>query len=107
MKISVLGCGRWGSFIGWYLVNNGHKVIQWGRKDSPSFTVLKENGKNEYVELDERITLTDDLKYAVTNSDIIIIFRYYYSGLDCKKFFKVPGTNSMMCVCVCVCVCVY
>ena len=73
MKISVLGCGRWGSFIGWYLVNNGHKVIQWGRKDSPSFTVLKENGKNEYVELDERITLTDDLKYAVTNSDIIII----------------------------------
>ena len=50
MKISVLGCGRWGSFIGWYLVNNGHKVIQWGRKDSPSFTVLKENGKNEYVE---------------------------------------------------------
>lgn len=73
MKISVLGCGRWGSFIGWYLANNGHKVIQWGRKNSPSFTVLKEYGKNEYVDLDERITLTDDLEYSVTNSETIII----------------------------------
>ncbi len=73
MNISVLGCGRWGSFIGWYLVNNGHNVIQWGRPDSQSFNVLKNTGKNEYVELDKRINLTDDLKFAVENSDIIII----------------------------------
>ncbi len=73
MNISVLGCGRWGSFIGWYLVNNGHNVIQWGRTDSQSFNVLKNTGKNEYVELDKRINLTDDLKFAVDNSDIIII----------------------------------
>ena len=73
MNISVLGCGRWGSFIGWYLVNNGHNVIQWGRSDSQSFNVLKSTGKNEYVELDKRINLTDDLKFAIDNSDIIII----------------------------------
>ena len=62
MKISVLGCGRWGSFIGWYLVNNGHKVIQWGTAGNYSFDVLKNTKKNEYVELDERIDLTSDLK---------------------------------------------
>lgn len=73
MKISVLGCGRWGSFIGWYLVNNGHKVIQWGTAGNYSFDVLKNTKKNEYVELDERIDLTSDLKYAVENSDIIVI----------------------------------
>ncbi len=73
MNISVLGCGRWGSFIGWYLVNNGHNVVQWGRKDSQSFNVLKSAGKNEYVELDKRITLSDDLKFAIESSDIIII----------------------------------
>lgn len=73
MKISVLGCGRWGSFIGWYLVNNGHKVIQWGTEGNYSFDVLKNTGKNEYVELDKRILLTADLKFAVKSSDVIII----------------------------------
>ena len=73
MKISVLGCGRWGSFIGWYLVNNGHKVIQWGTEGNYSFDVLKNTGKNEYVELDKRILLTADLKFAVESSDVIII----------------------------------
>ena len=58
MKISVLGCGRWGSFIGWHLCNNGHKVIQWGTEGHNSFDVLKNTGKNEYVELDKRIELT-------------------------------------------------
>ena len=73
MKISVLGCGRWGSFIGWYLVNNGHKVIQWGTAGNYTFDVLKNTGKNEYVELDKRIDLTSDLEYAVKKSDVIII----------------------------------
>ena len=73
MKISVLGCGRWGSFIGWYLVNNGHDVIQWGTEGNYTFDILKNTGKNEYVELDKRINLTSDLSYAVQSSDIIII----------------------------------
>ena len=73
MNISVLGCGRWGSFIGWYLVNNNHKVIQWGTEGNYSFDVLKNTGRNEYVELDKRIDLSSDLKYAVENSNIIII----------------------------------
>lgn len=73
MKISVLGCGRWGSFIGWYLVNHGHDVIQWGTEGNYSFDVLKNNGKNEYVDLDKRINLSSDLGFAINSSDIIII----------------------------------
>jgi glycerol-3-phosphate dehydrogenase (NAD(P)+) len=73
MKISVLGCGRWGSFIGWYLVRNGHDVIQWGTEGNYSFDVLKNTGKNEYVSLDDRINLTSNLKYAIEESDIIVI----------------------------------
>ncbi len=73
MKISVLGCGRWGSFIGWYLVNTGHNVIQWGTEGNYSFDVLKNTGRNEYVELDKRIDLSPNLEYAVNSSDIIII----------------------------------
>ena len=47
MKVSVLGCGRWGSFIAWYLCNHGHGVYSWGPEEDYSYQVLKETGKNE------------------------------------------------------------
>ena len=73
MKISVLGCGRWGSFIAWYLCNHGHDVYSWGPEDDYSYKVLKETGKNEYVDLDSRIHLTCDLKEAIDHAEVIII----------------------------------
>ena len=74
MKISVLGCGRWGSFIAWYqstVLKN--QVISWGPEGEYSYEILKNTGKNEYVELDKNITLPCDLKYAVESADVIII----------------------------------
>ena len=66
-KISVLGCGRWGSFIAWYLATKkGKEVYSWGPEEDYSYQVLKNTGKNEYVTLDERITLTCDLAAAVS-----------------------------------------
>ncbi len=73
MKISVLGCGRWGSFIAWYLCQQGHDVCSWGPEDDYSYKILKETGKNEYVPLDKRIALTCDLREAVERADVIII----------------------------------
>ena len=70
MKVSVLGCGRWGSFIAWYLKN---EVVSWGPEGDYSYEILKTTGKNEYVELDKSIRLTCDLEYALAASDIIII----------------------------------
>ena len=72
MKVSVLGCGRWGSFIGWYLARQNHRVCQWGREGGKSFEQLK-SGKNEYVELDKRINLTNDLKAALDFGDVVVI----------------------------------
>lgn len=74
MKVSVLGCGRWGSFIAWYqatILKN--EVISWGPEGEPSYEILLTQGKNEYVTLDKSICLTCDLKKAVESSDIIII----------------------------------
>lgn len=74
MKISVLGCGRWGSFIAWYQATVlKNQVISWGPEGDYSYEVLKNTGKNEYVTLDSSITLTCDLKLALEKSDIIII----------------------------------
>ncbi len=73
MKISVLGCGRWGSFIAWYLSRRGFDVMNWGPEEDASYRVLKETGRNEYVALDEKITLTADLERAVNFAEVIVI----------------------------------
>ena len=69
MKISVLGCGRWGSFIAWYLSRQGNEVYSWGPEGDPSYEVLKNTGRNEYVALDEKIVLTCNLEEAVSRGD--------------------------------------
>lgn len=74
MNITVLGCGRWGSFIAWYhatVLKN--KVTLFGEEGRAAYEVLKNTGRNEYVALAEGITLTCDLKAALDASDIIII----------------------------------
>ena len=74
MKITVLGCGRWGSFIAWYhatVLKN--EVTLFGEEGRAAYDVLKNTGRNEYVALAEGITLTSDLKYALDASEIIII----------------------------------
>jgi len=73
MKISVLGCGRWGSFLAWYLDNIGHNVKLWGLENGETFKILKDTGKNEYVTLSAGIELTADLEYAASMSDVLII----------------------------------
>lgn len=73
MKISVLGCGRWGSFIAWYLSRLGNEVTSWGPEGDPSYEILKNTGRNEYVALDEKIALTCDLECAVRTAEVIVI----------------------------------
>ena len=73
MKISVLGCGRWGSFIAWYLSRLGNEVTSWGPEGDPSYEILKNTGRNEYVALDEKIALTCDLERAVRRAEVIVI----------------------------------
>lgn len=73
-RISVLGCGRWGSFIAWYLATKkGREVWSWGPEEDYSYQVLKTTGRNEYVTLDASITLTSDLRAAVERAEIIVI----------------------------------
>ncbi len=73
MNISVLGCGRWGSFITWYLAMQGFTVTAWGRPESRALSTLRETGKNEYVTLPPHVKLTDDLTVAVASADVIMV----------------------------------
>lgn len=74
MNVSVLGCGRWGSFLAWYQAAVlGNSITLWGERGRRSFEKLKRDGKNEYITLHPAIVLTDDLSLAVNSADVIII----------------------------------
>ena len=102
LKISVLGCGRWGSFIAWYLASKkGYDVYSWGPEEDYSYQVLKSTGKNEYVALDPRITLTCDLEQAVGHADIVIISissQGVRGFIDKIKAFNVSDKTFVLCM---------
>ena len=73
MNFTLLGCGRWGSFIAWYLNKQGNDVTVWGLDGDPIVEDLFKTRKNEYVEFPDSIELTKDLNYALNKSEYIII----------------------------------
>ncbi len=73
LKISVLGCGRWGSFIAWYLDKIGHEVKMWGRRDSHHLQEIKTLRRNSYLKFPKSINVTDDLEECLKFSNTIII----------------------------------
>ncbi|MBR6800336.1 MAG: NAD(P)H-dependent glycerol-3-phosphate dehydrogenase [Eubacteriaceae bacterium] len=73
MKVSVLGCGRWGGFIAWYLDRTGHTVTSWGLEGTKEITELMQTHKNKYLSMPQSVTLTTDLDMAVETADVIII----------------------------------
>lgn len=73
MRISVLGCGRWGSCIAWYLNKIGHDVMSCGLADAPDFIQLAKTHKNDYLEFPMSIEVSSDLKKAVDRAEVIII----------------------------------
>lgn len=73
LKISVLGCGRWGSFIAWYLDSIGHNVTLWGRPGSPHLEEIKTTHSNGMLTFRDSLHLTNDLEQTVQTAQVIII----------------------------------
>ena len=50
MNISVLGCGRWGAFLAWYLGRmEQHNVLLYGRERSWRMAQLRETRKKRFI----------------------------------------------------------
>lgn len=64
MKISMIGSGRWGTFIAWYLDSIGHEVKLYGPADTPHMQQLTATRSNGLV------TLRDSTKLVYHLSDI-------------------------------------
>ena len=73
LKITVVGCGRWGSCIAWYLDSVGHDVTLYGRENSPHYVAFLKDRTNGLVTLPESIALLCDLEEALRRSDTIVL----------------------------------
>ncbi len=73
MNITVIGCGRWGCFLAWYLDRLHHSVTLYGRESSMRFQELKNTRKNQYMSIGEKIKLSSDLKSSTENADYILV----------------------------------
>lgn len=72
MKITVIGAGRWGSLITWYLDTLHHDVTLYGPAETPHMQSFIKTRKNDLLELPESVNLCTNLEEAL-NSDVIII----------------------------------
>ena len=73
MKVSVLGCGRWGSCIAWYLDKIGHEVCSCGLEEAPELQQLLNERRNDYLSFPDSITVTYDHRFAVERAEVIVI----------------------------------
>ncbi len=72
MKVSVIGCGRWGTFLAWYLDRSGQEVTLYGRKGSRRMEGLLVTRTNGVTTLPESVELTQDLD-RVLDCQVLVI----------------------------------
>ncbi len=72
MNITVIGCGRWGSFIAWYLDKIGQTVTLYGRSSSKHMQDFYNTRCNGLLTLKDSVCLTSKLD-SVKQAQVIVI----------------------------------
>lgn len=101
MDITVIGCGRWGSFIAWYLDKIGHRVSLYGRESSAHMRRFIASRSNDYLTLPESVHLVTNLSQAVADSETIVISinSQGLSGLmEELRPFDLRGRSFVLCM---------
>ena len=72
-KVSLIGCGRWGTFLAWYVANYGKadEVRMYDIPTSPNFIELKNTRKNSYLSLSDNMFLFDNLPAVMIGRGLI------------------------------------
>ncbi len=100
MKIFTIGCGRWGTFISWYLDSIGHNVTLYGKSGAEDIKSLMATRKNSTVTLTDTVKLTCDLS-EIEGADGIVISigsQGLASLLDEISPCKIDGKTIILCM---------
>ncbi len=100
MNVTVLGSGRWGTFLAVYH-SRKNNVVLWGREQSKDFQELIQTRKNSYLELPDNLILEADLGKALAHSNYIVISISAQNLRDfCHKIneYNVKGKTFILCM---------
>ncbi len=100
MDISVIGCGRWGSLIAWYLDRKGLNVSLYGRATSKNMQRIINERNNEYITIPDSIVLTTQIEDAAKSNIIIVSVasQALRSVLSELKDFDLRGKTVVLCM---------
>lgn len=72
-SISVIGCGRWGGFLGYYCAKYlKSDVLFLGVPQDPAYQSLVKSGNNGYCQMPPNVRLTTDMGECLKNDFIIV-----------------------------------
>lgn len=101
-RLSLIGCGRWGTFLGWYAANyckdNVSGVDMYDIPTSPNFIELRDTRKNPYLSLSDNMVLHDKIEDVLKNDTIIVsIGCQHFRGL-CKQLntYNLDGKTFLL-----------
>ncbi len=72
MKITVIGPGRWGSLITWYLDTKHHDVTLYGLENSKEMQGFLKDRSNSLLTLPQSVKLSTDLS-CIMDSEVVVI----------------------------------
>lgn len=97
---SLIGCGRWGTFLGWYSVNYAkfENVDMYDIPTSPNFIELKETRKNPYLSMTDNMILHENIEDVLKNDFIIISIGCQHFRSLCKQLngFNIAGKTFLL-----------
>jgi glycerol-3-phosphate dehydrogenase (NAD(P)+) len=75
LTATVIGCGRWGSLIAWYLAGKkGYRVTLYGRPESAHMQRFLAERRNDLLTLPDSVRLSTDLRVcAEADNQVILI----------------------------------
>ncbi|MEG1862384.1 MAG: NAD(P)H-dependent glycerol-3-phosphate dehydrogenase [Oscillospiraceae bacterium] len=100
MNVTVLGSGRWGTFLAVYH-SRKNDVKLWGREEGLDFQELLKTRKNSYLELPDNLILEPDLEKALNFAEYIVIS---ISAQQLRNFcqrineYDVSGKTFILCM---------
>lgn len=102
MKVTVCGCGRWGSFLAWYAAQQcSHTVTLYGRENSTHFQQLVQTHSNELITFPDTVQFSSNLRGAVQSAEVIVIsvgaqsLRSFLQGLTAAEC---AGKTFVLCM---------
>lgn len=100
MKITVIGCGRWGSFIAWYLDSIHHQVTLYGREQSRHMQQFLATRSNNLLTLPASVALSTSLS-AAAEAEVVVVSvnsQGFQSLMDELKPLRLQNKIFVLCM---------